>query len=79
MTWQTDTGITAYHSVFWKIWIDKGKRDETIKSNNYFHYGKKTVEKLELIIDANSHWIHTQWYFELIDAWYANKFSKDEN
>jgi DNA-binding transcriptional MerR regulator len=56
----------------------KGKRDENIRSNNYFHYDEETVEKLELIIDAKAIGYTINEISELIDAWYSNKFSKDE-
>lgn len=32
----------------------KAKRDESVKSNKYFHYNEETVEKLELIRGAKS-------------------------
>ncbi|SDF24949.1 transcriptional regulator, MerR family [Pricia antarctica] len=73
------TGITAHTIRFYeKSGLIKGKRDETIKSNNYFHYDEETVEKLELIIDAKAIGYTINEISELIDAWYSNKFSKDE-
>ena len=56
----------------------KGKRDENIKSNNYFHYNEESVEKLELIRDAKAIGFTISEIAQLIDAWYSNKFSKDE-
>ncbi len=32
----------------------EGKHDESVKSNNYFHYDDVTIEKLEFISDAKS-------------------------
>ena len=73
------TGITAHTIRFYeKSGLIKGKRDENIKSNNYFHYDEETVEKLELIIDAKAIGYTINEISELIDAWYSNKFSKDE-
>ncbi len=42
------TGISAHTIRFYeKSGLIEGKRDETIKSNNYFHYDDETIEKLE--------------------------------
>ena len=49
------TGITAHTIRFYeKSGLIKGKRDENVKSNKYFHYDEETVDKLELIRDAKS-------------------------
>ena len=56
----------------------EGKRDESIKTNNYFHYNKETIEKLEFISDAKSVGFTIREIGQLIDAWYNNRFSKEE-
>lgn len=56
----------------------EGKRDESIKTNNYFHYDEETIEKLEFISDAKSVGFTIREIGQLIDAWYNNRFSKEE-
>jgi MerR family copper efflux transcriptional regulator len=73
------TGITAHTIRFYeKSGLIKGKRDENVKSNNYFHYDDQVVEKLELIRDAKAIGFTISEIAQLIDAWYSNKLSKDE-
>ena len=55
-----------------------GKRDENVKSNNYFHYDEETVEKLEFISEAKSVGFTINEIGQIIDAWYNNKYSKKE-
>jgi MerR family Zn(II)-responsive transcriptional regulator of zntA len=70
------TGITAHTIRFYeKSGLIKGKRDETVKSNNYFHYDDETVEKLELIRDAKSIGFTISEIAQLMDAWYNNKMT----
>ena len=73
------TGITAHTIRFYeKSGLIKGKRDETVKTNNYFHYDDETVEKLELIRDAKSVGFTISEIGELMDAWYNNKITVEE-
>ncbi len=73
------TGITAHTIRFYeKSGLIKGKRDERIKSNNYFHYDDETVEKLELISDAKSIGFTLSEIGQLMDAWYNNKITISE-
>jgi MerR family Zn(II)-responsive transcriptional regulator of zntA len=73
------TGISAHTIRFYeKSGLIKGKRDETIKSNNYFHYDDETIEKLEFISDAKSVGFTIREIGQVIDAWYNNKYTKDE-
>lgn len=73
------TGITAHTIRFYeKSGLIKGKRDATVKSNNYFHYDEETVEKLELIRDAKSVGFTISEIGELMDAWYNNKITIEE-
>lgn len=73
------TGITAHTIRFYeKSGLIKGKRDENIKSNNYFHYDDETVEKLELISDAKSIGFTLSEIGQLMDAWYNNKITIPE-
>jgi MerR family copper efflux transcriptional regulator len=70
------TGVTAHTIRFYeKSGLIKGKRDESVKSNNYFQYGEETVEKLELIRDAKSIGFTLSEIGQLIDAWYNNKIT----
>jgi MerR family copper efflux transcriptional regulator len=73
------TGITAHTIRFYeKSGLIKGKRDESVKSNNYFHYDEETVEKLELIRDAKSVGFTISEISQLMDAWYNNKLTISE-
>jgi DNA-binding transcriptional MerR regulator len=55
-----------------------GRRDESVKSNNYFHYDEAAVEKLEFISDAKSVGFTIKEIGQIIDAWYNRKYSKKE-
>ena len=70
------TGITVHTIRFYeKSGLIKGKRDENIKSNKYFHYDQETVEKLELVRDAKSIGFTISEIAKLMDAWYNNKMT----
>ena len=70
------TGITAHTIRFYeKSGLIKGKRDESVKSNNYFHYDEETVEKLELVRDAKSVGFTIREIAQLMNAWYNNKMT----
>jgi MerR family Zn(II)-responsive transcriptional regulator of zntA len=73
------TGISVHTIRFYeKSGLIEGRRDETVKSNNYFHYDEETAEKLEFITDAKSVGFTIREIGQIIDAWYNNKFSKQE-
>jgi MerR family transcriptional regulator, copper efflux regulator len=73
------TGITAHTIRFYeKSGLIKGKRDENVKSNKYFHYDEETVEKLELVRDAKSVGFTISEIGQLMDAWYNNKMTVAE-
>jgi MerR family Zn(II)-responsive transcriptional regulator of zntA len=73
------TGISAHTIRFYeKSGLIEGKRDESIKSNNYFHYDEETIEKLEFISDAKSVGFTIREIGQIIDAWYNNKYTKEE-
>ena len=73
------TGISAHTIRFYeKSGLIEGKRDESITSNNYFHYDEETIEKLEFISEAKSVGFTIREIGQLIDAWYNNRFSKEE-
>ncbi|KOY84413.1 MerR family transcriptional regulator [bacterium 336/3] len=73
------TGITVHTIRFYeKSGLIKGKRNENVKSNNYFHYDEETVEKLELIRDAKSIGFTISEIAQLVDAWYNNKMTISE-
>ena len=56
----------------------EGKQDESVKSNNYFHYDEVTVEKLEFISDAKSVGFTIREIGQMIDAWYNLKYTKEQ-
>ncbi len=73
------TGISAHTIRFYeKSGLIKGKRDENVKSNKYFHYDDEAVEKLALIIDAKTIGFTISEIAQLMDAWYNNKMTISE-
>jgi MerR family copper efflux transcriptional regulator len=73
------TGISAHTIRFYeKSGLIQGKRDESIKSNNYHHYDDITVEKLDFIQDAKSVGFTIKEIGQIIDAWYHKKYTKKQ-
>jgi MerR family Zn(II)-responsive transcriptional regulator of zntA len=73
------TGISAHTIRFYeKSGLIEGKQDESVKSNNYLHYGEETIEKLEFISDAKSVGFTIKEIGQIIDAWYNEKYSKNQ-
>jgi MerR family copper efflux transcriptional regulator len=73
------TGLSTHTIRFYeKSGLIEGKRDDSVKSNNYFHYDDETIEKLEFITDAKSVGFTIREIGQIIDAWYNKKFSKEE-
>jgi MerR family transcriptional regulator, copper efflux regulator len=69
------TGVSAHTIRYYeKFGLIKGKQNDLVKSNNYFHYDEETVEKLELIRDAKSIGFTLNEIKVLIDAWFSKKF-----
>ena len=73
------TGLTAHTIRFYeKCGLIKGKRDSSVKSNNYFHYDEETVEKLELVGYAKAVGFTLSEIAELLDAWYNKQFGIEQ-
>ena len=73
------TGLSIHTIRFYeKSGLIEGKRDDSVKSNNYFHYDDETIEKLEFITDAKSVGFTIREIGQIIDAWYNKKFTKEE-
>ena len=73
------TGISTHTIRFYeKSGLIEGKQDETVKSNNYFHYDEIVVEKLEFINDAKSVGFTIKEIGQIIDAWYNRKYTKKQ-
>ena len=73
------TGLSTHTIRFYeKSGLIEGKQDPTVKSNNYFHYDEVTVEKLEFISDAKSVGFTIKEIGQILDAWYNNKFTKNQ-
>jgi DNA-binding transcriptional MerR regulator len=71
------TGISTHTIRFYeKSGLIEGKQDETVKSNNYFHYDDITIEKLEFINDAKSVGFTIKEIGQIINAWYNKKYTK---
>lgn len=70
------TGLSAHTIRFYeKSGLIKGKRNDKVKTNNYFHYDEESVEKLFLIRDAKSIGFTITEIAQLINAWYSNKMT----
>jgi len=73
------TGISTHTIRFYeKSGLIEGRQDPSIKSNNYFHYDEVTIEKLEFINDAKSVGFTIKEIGQIIDAWYNQKYSKEQ-
>ena len=73
------TGISTHTIRFYeKSGLIEGKHDESVKSNNYFHYDDVTIEKLEFISDAKSVGFTIKEIGQIIDAWYNKKYTKKQ-
>ncbi len=73
------TGISTHTIRFYeKSGLIEGKQDESVKSNNYYHYDDVTVEKLEFISDAKSVGFTIKEIGQFIDAWYNRKYTKKQ-
>ena len=73
------TGISIHTIRFYeKSGLIEGKQNESVKSNNYFHYDEVTVEKLEFISDAKSVGFTIKEISQIIDAWYNRKYTKKQ-
>jgi MerR family Zn(II)-responsive transcriptional regulator of zntA len=73
------TGISTHTIRFYeKSGLIEGKQDETVKSNNYFHYDEITIEKLEFISDAKSVGFTIKEIGQIINAWYNRKYSQEQ-
>ena len=73
------TGLSTHTIRFYeKSGLIEGKQNEAIKSNNYFHYDEVTVEKLEFISDAKSVGFTIREIGQMIDAWYNQKYTKEQ-
>jgi MerR family Zn(II)-responsive transcriptional regulator of zntA len=73
------TGLSTHTIRFYeKSGLIEGKQNESVKSNNYFHYDEVTVEKLEFISDAKSVGFTIREIGQMIDAWYNQKYTKEQ-
>ena len=73
------TGISSHTIRFYeKSGLIEGKRDESVKSNNYYHYDEVTIEKLEFISDAKSVGFTIKEIGQIIDAWYNKIYTKNQ-
>lgn len=73
------TGISTFTIRFYeKSGLLAGKQDESVTSNNYFHYDEVSVEKLEFIRDAKSVGFTIKEIGQIIDAWYHERYTKEQ-
>ncbi len=73
------TGISIHTIRFYeKSGLIEGKQNESVKSNNYFHYDDVTIEKLEFISDAKSVGFTIKEIGQIINTWYNNAYTKEQ-
>lgn len=73
------SGLTAHTIRFYeKSGLIKGKRDEKVKSNNYFHYDDKDLERLEVIVKAKSAGFTIAEIATFIDACFTGNYTATE-
>jgi MerR family Zn(II)-responsive transcriptional regulator of zntA len=73
------TGLPAHTIRFYeKSGLIEGKQDDSVTSNNYFHYDEVSVEKLEFISDAKSVGFTIKEIGQIINAWYNNAYTKEQ-
>ncbi|MFM6977063.1 MAG: MerR family transcriptional regulator [Sphingobacteriaceae bacterium] len=73
------TGVSTHTIRFYeKSGLIEGKQDESVKSNNYYHYDEIAIEKLEFISDAKSVGFTIKEIGQIIDAWYNGKYTKEQ-
>ena len=74
---QTDTPI---HTIryYEKYGLFKGKKDISVKSNNYTRYDSEVVEKLILVKEAKEIGFTLSEIKRLIDAWHSKRLSKEK-
>lgn len=61
-----------------KYGLFKGKKNASVKSNNYTYYDDDIVEKLELINEAKVIGFTLAEIKELLDAWQSKRLSKEK-
>jgi MerR family transcriptional regulator, copper efflux regulator len=70
------TGLSAHTIRYYeKYGLIKGKKKDTVKTNNYLHYDEEIIEKLELIRDAKTIGFSLQEIKLLLEAWYSKRFT----
>ena len=74
-----ETG-TPIHTIryYEKYGLFKGKKDASIRTNNYTWYDDEVVEKLELIKEAKAIGFRLAEIKKLIDAWYSKRLSVEK-
>jgi MerR family transcriptional regulator, copper efflux regulator len=71
---------TPVHTIryYEKYGLFKGKKNTTVKSNNYTWYDEEVVDKLELIDEAKAIGFSLSEIKTLIDAWYSKRLSMEK-
>ena len=68
---------TPIHTIryYEKYGLFKGKKDTSVKSNNYTYYDDEVIEKLELVKEAKALGFTLSEIKKLVDAWHSKKLS----
>ena len=73
------TGLSSHTIRFYeRSGLISGRRDQGARTNNYFHYDEETVDRLQFIQDAKSVGFTINEIGQVIDAWYSDRYSKEE-
>ncbi len=71
---------TPIHTIryYEKYGLFKGKKDTSVKSNNYTWYDDEVVEKLELVKEGKAIGFTLSEMKKLIDAWHSKKMTPEK-
>jgi len=74
------TTNTPIHTIryYEKFGLFKGRKNATVKSNNYTWYDNEVLEKLELVQEAKAIGFTLGEIKKLIDVWHSKKLPKEK-
>ena len=74
-----ETGIPIHTIRYYEnLGLFHGKKDPSVKSNNYSWYDDEVIEKIELIMIAKEIGFTLSEIREILSAWYDNRLSVEE-
>ncbi len=73
------TGITAHTIRFYeKSGLIKGKKDDKVKTNNYYHYDEEVIARLSAIREAKSVGFTINEIAEIIDSFFNDIYTTQQ-